>query len=70
MTGFACSPSKLEIRGDERQMNDREVILLSTGLKFSPTPRDIDKGQLKADLDTLARRIRLKRLFKDNEKGV
>ena len=41
-------------------LSEGEVKLLSRGLRFSPTPRGIDKGQLKADLDIFKRRMRLK----------
>ena len=40
--------------------------MLSRGLIFSRTPRDIDKGLLKTDIDMFKRRRRLKRYFKDD----
>ena len=43
-----------------------QTKLLSRGLKFSPTPRDIDKSQLKLDVVEFKRKMRLKWYFRDN----
>ena len=51
----------------DKNLSEDQIKLLSKGLKFSPTPRDIDKGQLKADVDAFKRRIRLSWYFKDEE---
>ena len=58
LTGVFVSGNVVNL--SRKTLSEGEVKLLSRGLKFSPTPRDIDKGQLKADLDALKRRMRLK----------
>ena len=43
-----------------RELSEEDISLLSKGLKFSPTPTDIDKAQLKSDLEAFNRRMRLR----------
>ena len=50
-----------------RELSEEDVSLLSKGLKFSPTPTDIDKAQLKSDIDAYKRRMRLRWHFRNNE---
>ena len=50
-----------------RELSEEDVSLLSKGLKFSPTPTDIDKAKLKEDLEAYKRRMRLKWHFRNNE---
>ena len=50
-----------------RELSEEEIRFLSKGLKFSPTPTDIDKAQLKADLEAYSRRMRLRWHFRNNE---
>ena len=50
-----------------RTLSEVEISLLSKGLKFSPTPTDLGKAQLKADLDVFKRRMRLRWFFRDSE---
>eukprot|EP00795_Rhopilema_esculentum_P016113 gene16113-biopygen5453 len=50
-----------------RTLSEVEISLLSKGLKFSPTPTDLDKAQLKADFDVFKRRMRLRWFFRDSE---
>ena len=56
LTGVFVSGNVVNL--SRKVLSEGEVKLFSRGLKFSPTPRDIDKGQLKADLDVLKRRMR------------
>ena len=42
-----------------RQLSEAEIQLLSKGLKFSPTPTDIDRAKLKSDMEAYKRRMRL-----------
>ena len=51
----------------KKVLSEADINLLSKGLKFSPTPTDINKAELKEDLEVFKRRIRLKWHFKDNE---
>ena len=50
-----------------RHLLPGDVALLSKGLKFSPSPTDIDKAQLKRDIDYFKRRMRLRWFFRDRE---
>ena len=49
-----------------RGLSEEDVSLLSKGLKFSPTPTDIDKAKLKEDLEAYKRRMRLRWHFRNN----
>ena len=46
-----------------RVLTSDEVQVLSRGLNFCPTPKNIDRFQLKKDLDEFGRRIKLKYYF-------
>ena len=50
-----------------KELSAEDIRLLSKGLKFSPTPTDIDKAKLKEDLKAFKRRMRLRWHFRDNE---
>ena len=50
-----------------RELSEEDVSLLSKGLKFSPTPTDIDKAKLKEDSEAYKRRMRLRWHFRNNE---
>ena len=50
-----------------RELSEEDVSLLSKGLKFSPTPTDIEKAQLKAEIEDFKRRMRLRWHFRNNE---
>eukprot|EP00795_Rhopilema_esculentum_P014500 gene14500-biopygen4278 len=52
----------------KKELSEDDVSLLSKGLKFCPTPKEIDKAELRADLEEFKRRMRLKWHFKDNNK--
>ena len=43
-----------------RELSAEDISLLSKGLKFSPTPTDIDKAKLREDLEAFKRRLRLR----------
>ena len=49
-----------------RELSEEDVSLLSKGLKFSPTPTDIDKAKRKEDLEAYKRRMRLRWHFRNN----
>ena len=51
-----------------RELSKEDISLLSKGLKFSPTPTDIDKSQLKSDIEAYKRKMRLKWFFRNEEK--
>ena len=46
-----------------RELTDREISLLSKGLKFCPAPSDLDRYSLRKDINDFIRRIRLKEYF-------
>ena len=53
-----------------KELSAEDISLLSKGLKFSPTPTDIDKAKLKEDLEAFKRRMRLRWHSKDNEDSI
>ena len=52
-----------------RELSEEDISLLSKGLKFSPTPTDIDKAQLKSDLEVYKKRMRLRWHFRNQEEN-
>ena len=65
VTGRFVSGNVLNL--SHRVLSEGEVSLLSKGLKFSPTPTDLNKAQLKADLDIFKRRMGLCWFFRDTD---
>ena len=59
--------SKNVINLSKKVLSKSEISLLSRGLKFCPTARELNKAQIKEDLEKFGRRIRLKWHFR-NEK--
>ena len=59
--------SRSVVNLSRRELSEEDVSLLSKGLKFSPTPTDIDRAKLKEDLEAYKRRIRLWWHFTNNE---
>ena len=53
-----------------RVLTPDEIQVLSRGLNFRPTPKNIDKFQLKKDLDEFGRRIKLKYYFDKDQKSL
>ena len=51
----------------KKALSGADIVPLTKGLKFSPTPTDIDKAQLKVDLETFKRKMRLRWHFRDYE---
>ena len=49
-----------------KSLAEYQIKLLSKGLKFSPTPSDIDKNQLKLDIEEFKKKMKLKWYFRDN----
>ena len=64
LTGVFVSGSVVNLSC--KSLTEDQIKLLSRGLKFSPTPRDIDKSQLKLDIEEFKRKMRLKWYFRDN----
>ena len=65
VTGRFVSGNVLNL--SHQVLSEGEVSLLSKGLKFSPTPTDLNKAQLKADFDIFKRRMRLRWFFRDTD---
>ena len=42
----------------QRQLTKSEILILSKGLNFVPTPKRIDKANLKQELEVFGRKIR------------
>ena len=53
-----------------RVLTPDEIQVLSRGLNFRPTPKNIDKFQLKKDLDEFGWRIKLKYYFDKDQKSL
>ena len=51
----------------KRALSEEKCSLLSKGLKFVPTRKNIDKGKLIADPDIWERRMRLREYFYKEE---
>ena len=51
----------------KRILSEAEISVLSKGLKFSPTPKELDRSQLKQDLEEYGRRLRLRWFFREEE---
>ena len=51
----------------QRTLSQHEISVLSKGLKFVATPKEIDYSQVKIDLENFGRRLRLKWFFKEND---
>ena len=65
LTGRFVSGNMVNL--SRKELSAEDISLLSKGLKFSPTPTDIDKAKLKEDLEAFKRRMRLRWHFRDNE---
>ena len=50
-------------------MSKSEISVLSKGLNFCATPKELDKSQLKRDIEDFGRRLRLKWAFRDSNAG-
>ena len=51
----------------QRTLSQHEISVLSKGLKFVATPKEIYYSKVKIDLENFGRRLRLKWYFKENE---
>ena len=60
--------SKNVINLSQRQLTKSEILLLSKGLKFVPTPNRIDKAKLKQELEVFGRKLRLMWHFRNDER--
>ena len=65
LTGKFVSQSVINL--SKRELSKDEISLLSKGLKFCPTPRDLDRGKIKTDLEQFGRRLRLRWFFREEE---
>ena len=66
-TGHFISPNVVNLSG--RHLSKAEISLLSKGLKFIPTPRNIDRVALKEDLEAFGRKLRLAWHFRNEERS-
>ena len=58
--------SKNVINLSQRQLTKSEILLLSKGLKFVPTPNRVDKAKLKQELEVFVRKLRLMWHFRND----
>ena len=59
--------SDLVVNLSSYQLTADEIKVLSKGLKFIPTPRNINKTEVSADIKEFGRRMRLNEFFHDRE---
>ena len=62
------SQDKSVVNLSSRVLNKVEVSILARGLSFCPTPKQLDAGQCRSDLDKLHRNLRLKAHFERRDK--
>ena len=60
--------SKNVINLSQRQLTKSEILLLSKGLKFVPTPNRIDQAKIKQELEVFGRKLRLRWHFRNDER--
>ena len=51
----------------KKVLTESEISVLSKGLKFSPTPKELDRSQLKQDLEAFGRRLRLRWFYREED---
>ena len=51
----------------KRVLSKAEISVLSKGLKFCPTAKEIDRAKIKEDLEKFGRKMRLKWYYRDVE---
>ena len=54
----------------KRNINDVEISLLPKGLNFVPICSNIDKAKVKMELEAFGRMLRLKWLFRNENKDI
>ena len=59
------SPNVINL--SSRNLTKAEISLLSKGLKFVPTPKNINKAQIKEELEIFGRKLRLMWYFRNEE---
>ena len=53
----------------KKVLTEAQIKVLSKGLKFCPTPKEIDRAKVMEDLENFGRRLRLKWYFRNEEEG-
>ena len=59
--------NKFVINLSKYKLTEDEFSILSKGINFCPTPGSPDPGELRTDLDSLHRRLRLRYHFRDDD---
>ena len=65
LTGRFVSDQVINL--SNRVLSEAEISVLSKGLKFVVTPKELDYSQIKIDLENFGRRLRLKWHFRESE---
>ena len=60
--------SKNDINLSQRQLTKSELLLLSKGRKFVPTPNRINQAKIKQELEVFGRKLRLRWHFRNDER--
>ena len=59
--------SKNVVNLSNKVLTEAEISVLSKGLKFCPTAKEIDRAKIKDDLEQFGRRLRLKWFYRNEE---
>ena len=65
-----CVYTDLVVNLSNYQLNNGEIKVLAKGLKFIPSPRNINKTEASSDIKKCIRRMRLKEYFHDINKAT
>ena len=65
-----CVYRDLVVKLSNYQLTDDEIKVLAKGLKFIPSPRNINKTEVLADIKKFRRRMRLKEFFHDKNNST
>ena len=63
LTGYFCSDTIYNL--SNRVLSDNEIKVLEKGLDFAPIQRKINEPELRSDFGEFCRRMRIKRLFRN-----
>ena len=65
-----CVYRDLVVNLSNYQLTDDEIKVLARGLKFIPSPRNINKTEVLADIKKFGRQMRLKEFFHDKNNST
>ena len=66
--GKFVSPNVINL--SKRHLSKGEISFVSKGLKFTPTPKHINKALIKEELETCGRKLRLMWYYRNEEREI